>query len=154
MSPHQHAKPVPLAPAAMLLGLVPAALLLLAAPAFAQSPPLRLELNRLEPRDGACRVWMVLNNAGAEALDPVRLDLILFGREGIIARRLAIDVGPLPAGRTQARIFDLAAQPCEGIGQVLLNDILACGGTDAPTRNTCIDRSVLASRVDGVAFQK
>ena len=97
---------------------------------------------------------MVLGNAGAEALDPVRLDLVLFGRDGVVARRLALDVGPLPHGRTQARIFDLAAQPCEGIGQVLLNDILACGGADAATRNACIDRSVLASRVDRVAFQK
>lgn len=40
--------------------------------------PIRLELNRLEPRKGGkCRVWLVLNNAGAEALDPVRLDLVL-----------------------------------------------------------------------------
>jgi hypothetical protein len=123
--------------------------------ALAQSAPLRLELNRLEAREGGvCRVWLVLSNGGGEALDPVRLDLVLFGRDGIIARRLAVDVGPLPPGRTQARIFDIAGQPCENVGSVLLNDMLACSGTDAGARNACIERTALASRVDGVAFQK
>lgn len=126
-------------------------------PAAARSdaaPALRLELNRLEARDGgACRIWMVLNNGQGEGLDPVRLDLVLFGRNGVVARRLAVDVGPLPAGRTVVRLFDLAGQACDGIGQVLLNDVLACGGAESG-RNACIEQAVLASRVDGVAFQK
>jgi hypothetical protein len=132
------------------------ALLLAAGAAFAQpSALLRIELNRLEPRDGgACRIWLVLNNGGAEALDPVRLDLVLFGRDGVIARRIAVDVGPLPAGRVQARIFDLTGQACEGLGQVLLNDFLACGTADAAPRAACMDRAALASRVEAVPFQK
>jgi hypothetical protein len=132
------------------------ATLLVALPALAQpAAPLRIELNRLEPREStACRIWLVLNNGGTEALDPVRLDLVLFGRDGVIARRVAVDVGPLPAQRTQARIFDLAGQACEGLGQVLLNDLLACGGTDTTSRNACMDRAALASRVEAVPFQK
>jgi hypothetical protein len=71
----------------------------------ADAPGLRIELKRVEPREnGACRVWFVLNNRGAEALDPVRLAPVLFSRDGVVARRLAVDVGPLPARRTQARI--------------------------------------------------
>jgi hypothetical protein len=137
----------------LLLGM--AAMLPAAAPAEAAAPPIRLELNRLEAREGnACRVWLVANNAGAEALDPLRLDLVLFGRDGIVARRVAVDVGPLPAGRTQARIFDLAGQACDGFGTILLNDVLACNGTEAAARAACIDRAVLASRVDGVTFHK
>ncbi|MCB4825290.1 Tat pathway signal protein [Roseicella aerolata] len=123
--------------------------------AEAPAPPLRLELNRLEPREGgACRVWLVANSAAPEALDPLRLDLVLFGRDGVVARRVAVDIGPLPAGRTQARIFDLAGQPCDGLGSVLLNDVLACGGTEAAARNACAEGAVLASQVDGVTFQK
>jgi hypothetical protein len=133
------------------------ALLLLPGAALAQvqAPgPLRIELNRLEPREGgACRVWLVLNNAGAEPLDPLRLDLVLFGRDGVVARRVAVDVGPLPAGRTHARIFDLAGQGCDGVGSVLMNDVLACGA-DPAGRGACAERAALASRVDGVAFQK
>lgn len=82
---------------------------------------------------------------------------MLFGRDGVVARRLAVDVGPLPAGRTVVRLFDLAGQPCGGVGQVLLNDVLACGGgadAAAAARAACADRAALASRVDGVAFLK
>lgn len=126
------------------------------APALAEpAGALRIELNRLEPREGgACRVWLVLNNGAAEALDPVRLDLVLFGRDGVVARRLAVEVGPLPPGRTQARIFDIGGQSCDGIGQVLLNDLLACGGTEAAARNACMDRIALASRVADVPIAK
>jgi hypothetical protein len=132
------------------------ALLPFALPALAEpAAPLAIELNRLEPREGgACRVWLVLNNAGAEPLDPLRLDLVLFGRDGVVARRVAVDVGPLPAGRTQARIFDLTGQGCEGVGSILLNDVLACGAAAPSARAACAERAALASRVAGVAFQK
>jgi hypothetical protein len=122
----------------------------------AAAAPIRLELNRLEPREAGCRVWMVLNNAGTEMLDPLRLDLVLFGRDGTVARRLAVDVGPLPGGRTVVRLFDVAGQPCEGLGQFLLNDVLACGsaGTGPEARSACTDRTVLASRPEGVPFLK
>jgi len=119
------------------------------------APELRLELNRLEPRENtACRVWFVLNSRGTEALDPVRLDLVIFGHDGVVARRIAVDVGPLPAGRTQARIFDVAGLACDAIGQVLLNDVLACGSAEPAPRNACMDRLRLASRVEAVPFEK
>lgn len=119
------------------------------------APLIRLELNRLEPREGGgCRVWLVLNNAGAGALDPFRLDLVLFGRDGAVSRRLAVDAGPVPAGRTVVRLFDVAGQPCEGLGQFLLNDVLACNGTEPQARAACIDRTALAARPDGVSFLK
>ena len=145
--------------AAALVPLGPAAA---AAQPAAATGPIRLELNRLEPREGGgCRVWLVLANGAAEAVDPLRLDLVLFGRDGVVARRLAVDVGPLPAGRTVVRLFDLAGQPCGGVGQVLLNDVLACGGgadaaaaAAAAARTACTARAALASRVDGVAFLK
>jgi hypothetical protein len=124
-------------------------------PALAQeATPLRLELNRLEPRDnGACRVWLVANNA-AEALDPLRLDLVLFGKDAVILRRLAVDVGPLPAARTAVRIFDVAGLRCDEIGQVLLNDVLACGGAEPADRARCVDRIAPGSRAADVAFTK
>ncbi len=132
------------------------ALLLLTAPLAAaaqDSPGVSLELNRLEAQGSGCRVWMVARNPAPEAIDPLRLDLILFGRDGVIARRLALDVGPLPARKTQARIFDLAGQSCDGLGALLLNDVLACG-PDAQTRAACLGRLTLSSRVAGVTFDQ
>lgn len=63
-------------------------------------------------------------------LDPMRLDLVLFGRDGVAARRLAVDIGPLPGSRTVVRLFDVAS------------------------RAACADRAALASRVPSVTFEK
>jgi len=138
---------------AIVLGLVAALLAPAAGEAQGSSSPIGLELNRLEPRSEGCRVWLVLRNPGAEALDPLRLDLLIFGKDGVITRRLALDVGPLPAQKTMARIFDLAGQDCTGIGSLLLNDLLACG--PAPDgAQVCLPRLDLSSHVDGVPFEK
>ncbi|MFC4166240.1 Tat pathway signal protein [Teichococcus aestuarii] len=150
------------------LGLATAALLAapLASPAAAQGAAvpgatpaaerIGLELNRLEPRQNAgangCRVWLVLRNPGAEPVDPLRLDLLIFGKDGVVAQRLSLDVGPLPREKTMARVFDLSTQPCDGIGAFLLNDLLACGA--AETAAACLPRLALSSRVDGVSFEK
>lgn len=119
----------------------------------AKAPAIGLELNRLEARSEGCRVWLVLRNSAPEAIDPLRLDLLVFGKDGVIARRLALDVGPLPAEKTMARIFDLSGQACESVGSLLLNDLMACGPT-TETRAACLPRLSLASRVDGVTFEK
>lgn len=107
-----------------------------------------IELNRLEERAEGCRVWLLLRNPGADAHDKLRLDLLLFGRDGVIARRMLVDAGPLPADKTMARIFDAARLPCTEIGAVLLNDIPACGTPD------CLSRFATSSRVPGVALDR
>jgi hypothetical protein len=103
---------------------------LAAAPALAE-PAIGLELNRLEavtaPAEG-CRIWLVLANdaAGAAPIATLRLDLVMFGAEGAIARRAAVELGPVDAGRTAVRLFDLAGLPCAALGRILVNDVLAC----------------------------
>jgi hypothetical protein len=47
----------------------------------------------------------------------------------------------------------LAGQSCDGLGSVLLNDLLACGPT-AETKTACMGRLALSSRVDGVSFDQ
>ncbi|EFH10753.1 Tat pathway signal protein [Pseudoroseomonas cervicalis] len=133
-----------------------ATLAALSLPSLAEAqaePRIGLELNRLESRPEGCRVWMLLRNPSEQALDPLRLDLLVFGKDGVIARRLALDVGPLPQQKTMARIFDLAGQGCDGIGALLLNDLLACGA-GPEGRAACLPRLALSSRVDGVSFEK
>jgi hypothetical protein len=133
----------------------------LAAAAFAGTaqaearPPLQLELNRLEPMAGAaegCRIWLVLANdaEGAPPVTALRLDLVMFGTDGQIARRAAVELGPVGAGRTVVRLFDLAGLACDRLGRMLVNDVLTCkvGGQDQPD---CADRLRPASRA-GIRF--
>ena len=124
------------------------ALALLGSPigaAAAEEGGLRVELNRLEPLDDACRVYLVLANGTAEAFDAFKLDLVLFDTDGVIARRLAVEAAPLRAQKTSVKLFDLDALPCDRIGTVLLNDVLACSGTSGPVAD-CVARIETASR--------
>jgi hypothetical protein len=114
--------------------------------------PIRLELNRLEPAGNGCRVYLVIANTGATALDSLKLDLVLFGADGVIDRRLALEAGPLRAAKTSVKLFDLADYGCGELGSVLVNDVLACkSGTGEPT--DCFARLALATRTP-VGFTK
>lgn len=127
------------------LALVP----LLAAPAQAQ-PALPLELNRLEPVTApaeGCRIWMMLANDAPDsaAINALRLDLVVFGADGQIARRAAVELAPIGAGRTAVRLFDLAGLPCDRISRLLVNDVLACRIDGAEVAD-CADRLRPSSR--------
>ena len=126
-----------------------AALLLMlsnAVPAMAaDQPAIRIELNCLEGVDSGCRVYLVVGNDGAAALESLKLDLVLFGSDGVIDRRLALEAGPLRPAKTSVKLFDLTDLPCKGLGSILVNDVLACrevGGA----RADCFPRLALASR--------
>jgi hypothetical protein len=131
-----------------------AALCALAALAAATMPTralaaegITVELNKLEPRDGACRVYMVFVNATGATLASYKPDLVFFDTDGVIAHRIVVEGGPLPAGKTKVKLFDVDGLACSAIGRLLLNDIAACdGGTAAP--NECLDLTSATSRVD------
>ncbi|MEJ1975777.1 MAG: Tat pathway signal protein [Acetobacteraceae bacterium] len=131
-----------------------------AAPAAAPAPapaaaPITLELNKLEvlAQGGpGCRAYFVVANADAKPIPQYRVDLILFGTDGVIARRLAFDLSPLAARKTAVRLFDLQGLPCDQIDHLLVNDVLACQtGEDSGTptdqqRQACLDRLTVSSR--------
>jgi len=126
-----------------------------ASPALAQAPaPIPLELNKLEPLTQGgpgCRVYFVTSNPDAHPIDQLRLDLILFGGDGVIARRVAFDLGPLPAHKTAVRLFDLTGLPCDDIARVLVNDVLACheggeAGAAELDHGVCLDRLAVSAR--------
>lgn len=107
--------------------------------------PIRLELNRLEPVGADCRVHLVIGNARAEPLRSLKLDLVLFGQDGVIDRRLAVEAGPLRAAKTAVKQFDVAGYGCEELGSVLVNDVLACEGEGGPVP-ACLEHLKLATR--------
>jgi hypothetical protein len=109
---------------------------LLASSAALAEGALEVELNKLEPVENACRAYLVFRNGTDIAYTSLRLDLVLFGKDGVIARRLALEAAPLAPGKTTVKLFDVQGVACGDIGQVLLNDVTACRDASGD-RNDC-----------------
>lgn len=117
---------------------------------------LQIELNKLEDADGGqCRVYLLLRNKTGHRFSQLQLDLVSLDKGGIIAGRLAVDVGPFNAGKVSVRLFDMPSLKCESIGTLLLNDVLACqaeGAEPALDAQSCLALIEPGSRTD-VPFQ-
>lgn len=100
------------------------------AAAAAQGEQVSVELNKLEPADDACRTYLVLENGFERELESLRLDLVVFDTDGIIARRLAVETGPLAAGTTRVKAFNFDRVDCDAVGRLLLNGVLDCETAD------------------------
>ncbi|MBA1147246.1 Tat pathway signal sequence domain protein [Ectothiorhodospiraceae bacterium WFHF3C12] len=112
-----------------------------------------VELNKLEDRDnGDCRAYMVFQNATESRLEVFQLDLVLFDADGIITRRLALEAGPLNAGKTVVKLFDMTSTACAEIGQILVNGVVECRTSKGPVSG-CTRRTRVTTRAD-VPFLK
>lgn len=114
--------------AAMLVSLLPFAV-------HAQDGRIALELNKLESAGEACRSYVVLQNRSGTAFQTLKLDLVMFDKEGVVAKRLALETAPLPADKTSLKVFDIGGMSCEQVGRILLNDVLDCTGSDGAVEN-------------------
>ncbi len=111
-----------------------------------------LELNKLEPHENGCRAYIVVGNPGTSGFQTFKVDLIIFRKDGIIDRRLAVDLGPLRAGKSTVRTFDLELTQCDSIGSVLLNDVMDCKSDGGGTAD-CLSNFSVSSRA-AAEFQK
>src|SRR3546814_20953996 len=59
-----------------------------------------------------------------QGFDSLKLDLVMFDRSGVVAKRLAVQAAPLPAGKTRLKVFDVEGHGSEDIGSNLLNDVM------------------------------
>ena len=107
--------------------LVCVSLLILATPVIGQQN-LKIELNKLEAVEGACRAYMIFENNSGNAYDSLKLDLVMFDSDGLINKRIAVEGAPLPVGKTSVKLFDIQDVSCEQLGRILLNDVLTCSG--------------------------
>lgn len=125
------------------------------APGSARAAPedgIRVELNKLEDVDGACRAYMVFANRTDRAFDAFKLDLVMFDPEGVIAERLALAAGPLPAGKTRVKLFDIQGRACADIDRILLNAVMACKTPDGASPD-CAGLTRTASKADAAFFK-
>ena len=65
----------------------------------------RLELNATEAADNRCRMTFLIENKSTRAIDSLKLDLALFNPEGVIQRRMIVEMGPVRGKRTNVRTF-------------------------------------------------
>lgn len=126
------------------------ALMLIPALALAQVGGVTVELNKLAQVDNACRAYLVTQNLTETSFDSLQLDVVMFDTNGIVAKRLAVEIGPLTSGKTSLKVFDIAGLPCDKIGQLLLNDVLQCRD-DKGARTDCLSLIQVSSRAK-VAF--
>ncbi len=125
-------------------------LVLACAGARAAEGAINLELNKVEPAGEGCRIYMVFSNETAGVIESFKPDLVFFDQDGVIADRLVVEGGPLPAGKTRVKLFDVGQLGCGSIQRVLLNDIRACAGQ---TPAACLAITNTSSR-SGVEFIK
>lgn len=113
---------------------------------------LTVELNKLEEAENACRAYLVFENKSGSAFSSLKLDLVMFGADGIITRRLAVEGGPLPAGKTSVKLFEISGLACSGISRILLNDVISCRD-DSGEHDDCVERVTTSTRNE-VSFFK
>lgn len=118
--------------------------------AAAQVGGVTVELNKLEQVDNACRAYLVTQNLTDTHFDSLQLDIVMFDNDGIVAKRLAVEIAPMAPGKTSLKVFDIAGLPCDKIGQLLLNDVIQCRD-DKGVRTDCLSLVRVSSR-DKVAF--
>ena len=105
------------------------------APAFAQSNRLLIELNKVEASSAGCQFHLIVANESATDLNVLSADLVFFDREGVVLTRSTVSFGGMRANKTHFRSFVFPELACDGVGRVLVNDIVQC----QPANNATFD---------------
>lgn len=116
--------------------------------AIAQSEtggPISVELNKLEPIDTGCRIYVVVNNETESEFETLKLDLVLFKTDGIVDQRFFVDLAPLRKQKRIVKLFELGKVQCEEIGSFLVNDVVECRSGNEAVEN-CLGRLDVTSR--------
>jgi hypothetical protein len=112
--------------------------------AAAEQADLTLELNKLEPGEKGCRAYLVIDNRAEIAYAAFKLDLVLFRPDGVIGKRLLLDLAPIKSRKRTVKIFTIDDTPCDGVSSLLINDIAECRAESGPAEN-CLSRLELKS---------
>ena len=124
--------------------------LLLPVCALSAEEKMLVELNSIEGGDNRCRLNFVIQNKSDIAMESLKLDLVAFGTDGGILRRLITEMGPVRAAKTNVRAFVLDAD-CRQLGAILVNDVTACAPGEP---GACLDGLGLSSRLQALRLYK
>jgi hypothetical protein len=109
-----------------------------------------VELNTVESSENHCRINFVLENRSEQALESMKLDLVVFGTDGGIMHRFISEMAPLQPMKTVVRSFSVESG-CPRIGAILVNDVTACVPIEP---NACLGRLELSSRLKAIRLYK
>ncbi len=87
---------------------------------------LGLELNRIDPLEGACRLTFRAENSLGSDLEALTVETVLIDTLGRVERLTLFAFGALPDGVPRVRQFDIPGLDCESLGSVLINGITEC----------------------------
>ena len=68
----------------------------------------------------------------------------LDGADGVIGRRVALDLSPVKAQKRTVKLFDLDGMACDKIGSFLINDVMECKAETGAAEN-CLQRLTTTS---------
>lgn len=129
------------AAAALALGLTSLA-------AVAQDQPGRsisLELNNLAQADTACRVTFLARNSMGVEIGELAVEIVLFDKNGQVSNILTLQTGRLTDGKSRVKPFLLRDIACDGVSQILVNDVSECSG-EGLTPQACLDAITVSSK--------
>ncbi len=115
------------------------------APAATSAGKISIELNKLEEKQGSCRLYLVIRNRTAKDVKNLELDVFIFDRNDVITRRVGLNTRRLKPSRIYVRLFDITKVTCSGIARLVLNEVLSCTST-AGAAIDCEDDLALSSR--------
>src|SRR5690349_15662604 len=82
---------------------------------FAGEQKFSIELNTVEPVENRCRLNFVIQSKSDKELESMKLDLVVFGPDGAIQRRLLTEMGPVRPRKTNVRTFVIDVE-CDHMG--------------------------------------
>lgn len=120
------------APSGRMLGVAGGIMLAASGAALADPPKLDVELNKLEAQEKGCRAYFVVNNPTTAEFDSYKLDLVLFQPDGVINKRVIVNLAPVKAQKKTVKQFDIEGTPCDQVGSLLVNDVTECKAPTGP----------------------
>src|SRR4051812_13255690 len=98
--------------------------------ASAADENVRVELNTTEGGENRCRMNFVVENKSDAAIETMKLDIVVFGTDGGIMRRVIADMGPARPMKTVVKAYLVDAE-CRAISALLVNEVIACAPGNA-----------------------
>jgi hypothetical protein len=123
-----------------------AAIALTGTPATAQER-LVVELNQLEEVEAGCRGSIVFTNRLDTTVTELTIEVAVFDQEGRVSNLWLLPARRLPPGQIRVRQFLFQEGNCDGIGRLLLNDVVNCEGNGLDPEQ-CLGLIDVSSRID------